>query len=141
MDRDNEIELVQTIQEKDKRIKELETINENITRELLSRTEQLNEILDKRYTRVVPNAENLKDCLISVGRDIIRKADYIAQEGGEHVSSVTIHAELTPSEILNFNITKNYLANFEFKKEKQKSYYEEILEENQKAIEKMLEEE
>lgn len=47
MDRDNEIELVQTIQEKDKKIKELETKNENITRELLSRTEKLSEVLDK----------------------------------------------------------------------------------------------
>lgn len=47
MDRDNEIELIQTIQEKDRRIKELETINENITRELLSRTEKLSEILSK----------------------------------------------------------------------------------------------
>ena len=47
MDRDNEIELIQTIQAKDKRIKELETINENITRELLSRTEKLSEVLEK----------------------------------------------------------------------------------------------
>lgn len=45
MDRDIEIELVETIQEKDKRIRELETINENITRELLSRTNKLNDIL------------------------------------------------------------------------------------------------
>ena len=47
MDRDNEIELIQTIQEKDRRIKELETINENITRELLSRTEKLSEVIEK----------------------------------------------------------------------------------------------
>lgn len=49
MDRDNEIELVQTIQEKDRRIKELETINENITRELLSRTDTLDKILNEMY--------------------------------------------------------------------------------------------
>lgn len=48
MDRDNEIELIQTIQEKDRRIKELETINENITRELLSRTEKLSETLKEK---------------------------------------------------------------------------------------------
>lgn len=47
MDKDNEIELVQTIQEKDRKIKELETINENITRELLSRTEKLSEVIKK----------------------------------------------------------------------------------------------
>lgn len=52
MDKDNEIELVQTIQEKDKKIKELETINENITRELLSRTEKLSEVLEKQKDTV-----------------------------------------------------------------------------------------
>ena len=59
MDKDNEIELVNTIQEKDRRIKELEAMNENIGRELLARTDELNEVLEK-----------IKD---SIPKDEIRK--------------------------------------------------------------------
>ena len=52
MDRDNEIELIETIQEKDRRIKELEAMNENIGRELLARTDELNEVLEKQKNSV-----------------------------------------------------------------------------------------
>lgn len=55
MDKDNEIELVQTIQEKDKRIKkleekvkELEYMYENTKRELISRTNKYIELLDNK---------------------------------------------------------------------------------------------
>ena len=113
MDRDNEIELIQTIQEKDRKIKELETINENITRELLSRTEKLTKILDKRYDLLLPNNKNLKQCLIRVGRAIINKADYIAQDDSKGITSVTIKAKMTPDEVLNFDVAKNYAAVFE----------------------------
>lgn len=54
MDKDNEIELVQTIQEKDKRIKELEEkvkeleyMYENTKRELITRTNKYIELLEK----------------------------------------------------------------------------------------------
>lgn len=52
MDRDNEIELIETIQEKDRRIKKLEAMNENIGRELLARTDELNEVLEKQKNSV-----------------------------------------------------------------------------------------
>ena len=55
MNKDNEIELVQTIQEKDKRIKkleekvkELEYMYENTKRELISRTNKYIELLDNK---------------------------------------------------------------------------------------------
>lgn len=55
MDKDNEIELVQTIQEKDKRIKkleekvkELEYMYENTKRELISRTNKYVELLNNK---------------------------------------------------------------------------------------------
>ena len=55
MNKDNEIELVQTIQEKDKRIKELEEkvheleyMYENTKRELISRTNKYIELLDNK---------------------------------------------------------------------------------------------
>ena len=54
MDKDNEIELVQTIQEKDKRIKELEEkvkeleyMYENTKKELIARTNKYIELLEK----------------------------------------------------------------------------------------------
>ncbi len=52
MDRDNEIELIETIQEKDRRIKKLEAMSENIGRELLARTDELNEVLEKQKNSV-----------------------------------------------------------------------------------------
>ena len=59
MDRDNEIELVQTIQEKDKRIKELEEkvkeleyMYKNTKRELITRTNKYIELLEKLKDRV-----------------------------------------------------------------------------------------
>ena len=59
MDKDNEIELVQTIQEKDKRIKELEEkvkeleyMYENTKRELITRTNKYIELLEKLKDRV-----------------------------------------------------------------------------------------
>jgi len=91
MDKDNEIELVQTIQEKDKRIKELETINENITRELLSRTEKLSEVVEK-----------LKD---SVPKDKIREYIKEKEEEKEGVKNISLEdyaitsKELKESEI------------------------------------------
>lgn len=55
MDKDNEIELVQTIQEKDKRIKkleervkELELMYENTKRELIARTDKYIELLNNK---------------------------------------------------------------------------------------------
>ena len=59
MDKDNEIELVQTIQEKDKRIKELEEkvkeleyMYKNTKRELITRTNKYIELLEKLKDRV-----------------------------------------------------------------------------------------
>jgi len=55
MNKDNEIELVQTIQEKDKRIKkleekvkELEYMYENTKRELIARTDKYIELLNNK---------------------------------------------------------------------------------------------
>lgn len=55
MNKDNEIELVETIQAKDKRIKELEEkvheleyMYENTKRELISRTNKYIELLDNK---------------------------------------------------------------------------------------------
>ena len=59
MDKDNEIELVETIQAKDRRIKELEEkvkeleyMYENTKRELISRTNKYIELLEKLKDRV-----------------------------------------------------------------------------------------
>ena len=69
MDKDNEIDLIQTIQKKDKRIKELEAMSENIGRELLARTDELNEVLEKQKN--------------SVPKDKIRKRIKVLKESME----------------------------------------------------------
>ena len=77
MNKDNEIDLIQTIQEKDKRIKELETINENITRELLARTEKLREVLEKLKDSVPK--DKIRDRLLVV-TDLKSKIDLSKKE-------------------------------------------------------------
>lgn len=73
MDKDNEIELVQTIQEKDKQIRELKIENENITRELLSRTEKLSEVLEKQKDSVPKDKIREK---IKYYEEIVEKGGY-----------------------------------------------------------------
>ena len=74
MDRDNEIELIETIQEKDRRIKELEAMNENIGRELLARTDELNEVLEKF-------AQNTTKYHNKIGKELIKGIEEGLKEG------------------------------------------------------------
>ena len=60
---------------------------------------------------LVPNQNTIKDCIISIGQELIKKADDITNDV-EGVTSITIYAKLNPLEIVNFDITKNYTAKF-----------------------------
>ena len=98
MDKDNEIELVQTIQEKDKKIKELEEkvkeleyMYKNTKRELITRTNKYIELLEK-----------LKD---SVPKEKIREYIKEKEEEKEGVKNISLEEyaitskELKESEI------------------------------------------
>ena len=50
---------------------------------------------------------DLEKCVKAIGRNIIDKAEDIGRDTNK-VRTVTIYACITPEEILNFDITKNY---------------------------------
>lgn len=57
----------------------------------------------------INNKESVKNGLIAIGQELIRRAEDISNDV-DYVSSITIYAMLTPEEIVNFDITKNYAA-------------------------------
>ena len=59
----------------------------------------------------VNSEKNAKDGIIAIGQELIARAEDITRDL-ERVSSITIYAQLNPSEVVNFDITKNYTANF-----------------------------
>ena len=54
----------------------------------------------------IRNKESCKNAIIAIGQDLIKRAEEISSDL-EHVGSITIHAELNPTEIVNYDITKN----------------------------------
>lgn len=66
---------------------------------------------------IVNNEETAKKSIIAIGQSLIERAEEISRDL-DRVTSITIYAQLNPSEIVNFDITKNYIA--EFKEENKK---------------------
>lgn len=66
---------------------------------------------------IVNNEETTKKSIIAIGQSLIERAEEISRDL-DRVTSITIYAQLNPSEIVNFDITKNYIA--EFKEENEK---------------------
>lgn len=67
----------------------------------------------------INSKENVKNGIIAVGQELIKRAEDISNDI-EHVTSITIYAMLNPSEIVNFDITKNYTAFLEEETEEEK---------------------
>ena len=66
---------------------------------------------------IIKNEETTKKGIIAIGQSLIERAEEISRDL-DRVTSITIFAQLNPSEIVNFDITKNYIA--EFKEENKK---------------------
>lgn len=60
---------------------------------------------------IVTNKETTKKRIIAIGQSLIERAEEISRDL-DRVTSITIYAQLNPSEIVNFDITKNYIAEF-----------------------------
>lgn len=60
--------------------------------------------------------EKTKKAIIAIGEEIINRADDITKDLKD-VQSITIYATLNAGEIANFDITKNYIAKLNDKKE------------------------
>lgn len=68
--------------------------------------------------QLTPNGEeNVKKSIIAIGQELIKRASDIANDL-KLVANIEIYAKLTPGEITNFDIKKNYVATFEDKEEK-----------------------
>ena len=66
---------------------------------------------------IIKNEETAKNGIIAIGQSLIEKAEEITRDL-DRVASITIFAQLNPREIINFDITKNYIA--ELKEENKK---------------------
>lgn len=62
----------------------------------------------------VQGKENAIKAIKAIGQNLIEKAEEVCADL-DNVRTITIYATLTPSEICNFDITKNYATNFEEK--------------------------
>ena len=60
---------------------------------------------------IVKGEEGAKKGIIAIGQSLIERAEEISRDL-DRVTSITIYAQLNPSEIVNFDITKNYIAEF-----------------------------
>ena len=52
------------------------------------------------------NKEDCKNAIIGIGQDLIKRAEEISSDL-DYVGSITIHAELNPTEVVNYDVTKN----------------------------------
>lgn len=67
---------------------------------------------------IITSKENCIEAIKSIGQNLIDRAEDICNDL-HRVSNITIYANITPSEIVNFDVTKNYIVNEEYlKKEK-----------------------
>ena len=57
----------------------------------------------------IKGEKTAKDGIIAIGQSLIERAEDITKDLKD-VTSITIYAQLNPSEIVNFDITKNYTA-------------------------------
>ena len=58
---------------------------------------------------ITKNEETAKNGIIAIGQSLIEKAEEVARDL-DRVTSITIFAQLNLGEIINFDITKNYIA-------------------------------
>ena len=58
---------------------------------------------------IIKNEETAKNGIIAIGQSLIEKAEEITRDL-DRVASITIFAQLNPDEIINFDITKNYIV-------------------------------
>ena len=58
---------------------------------------------------IIKNEETVKNGIIAIGQSLIERAEEITRDL-DRVQSITIFAQINPGEIINFDITKNYIA-------------------------------
>lgn len=61
--------------------------------------------------------DGVKNGIVAIGQSLIKKSDEVSNDL-KNVESITIHAEIKAEEIVNFDITKNYIAMLESEENK-----------------------
>lgn len=61
--------------------------------------------------------DNVKNGIVAIGQSLIKKSDEVSNDLKD-VGSITIYAEIKAEEIVNFDITKNYIARLESEENK-----------------------
>lgn len=63
---------------------------------------------------VITGKKTAKEGIIAIGQSLINKAEEITKDiDKDKVSSITIYANLNPNEIVTFEVSKSYYAQFE----------------------------
>ncbi len=62
-----------------------------------------------KFITNVHNKQDTENAIKAIGEELIRQAQDISREI-DNVTSITIDAKITPDEIVNVNVTKNYVA-------------------------------
>ncbi len=65
---------------------------------------------------MIKKSDDLSNWIKAIGQDLIDRADDIGRDT-RRLASVTIYVNITPDEIVNFDVTKNYNIVFDDKKE------------------------
>lgn len=60
--------------------------------------------------------DNAKEAIIAIGQSLIERAEDITSDLNG-VKSITIYANIQANEVVNFDITKNYIATLKDNKE------------------------
>lgn len=61
----------------------------------------------------ISQKDDLEKWIKAIGEEIIDRASDVARDN-ERLRSVTIKSEITPDEILNLDINKNYIVKFDY---------------------------
>lgn len=77
----------------------------------------------------IRSKEDVKNGIIALGQELIRRAEDISNDI-EHVTAITVYARLDPAEVVNLDVTKNYIAVLEETKEEIEKFEPKFFNEN-----------
>ena len=63
--------------------------------------------------KAITKQEALEECIINLAEDLKNRAKDISNDWNKHIESIELKTTLRQGEILKWEVSKNYLANFE----------------------------
>lgn len=68
-------------------------------------------MMDKEEARLKKVKENVIESIKSIGQDLINRAEDISNDLDD-VTSITIYSRIENGVVINYDVTKNYMTNF-----------------------------